>query len=676
MSTELNVEINNLSSSSSDESETLPQFANNEDRSILISHDKEEIETEFTDIPNEIEERNVSNKNDNKILETIVNDERGDVMITETHEENNTVEHSMPDESSINIQGKHDSKLTADEAESNTFKTEVPELDDNLILNNVEESLRVTRKRSPNYILDELDRLRYRLNWHKSFKTKIQPVEAFCSPSSHADDGTKNKAFTSSGRRSKGRPPQSAYSRRPNTSPSKYAKPRYPSPIRPFTSENVFPLRQKLSSKDDLEIDQNCTLESVLHQYTCSKKQFMTAFNNQCSIPPKDSRVVYSDILNSGLHGVEYELQSSKPNLIKIPKRSLKSSKSNEKPVGMLILMNPIVNTFSEVINLKFSFTEDRLEDKGNKQDNIAFSVISGNGSPFHLPLTASAAEEEEEDGKETRMLPGWKGSSPLWIPALTCTCTVGEIGYRSEKISDPQAEIQLEERIRRGSACSELTISPLQSPTQSNSKKFSGEEQTNNRDDNSNSNQWVYMKETKQPILSVLAIPAESLAGGLMKMQEYLQKIQMARVANMKVSGGLSVLSLAVLSGNIDAVSELLKVGADVNQSSCQTHSTALHEAVFAGYYDITIFLLSRGAVTACRDDSGSTVFHIACKRNDVVLTKALLRAPDALKALLLKDNKGRKALDIATGYLQMHIREFMVHKGIHVRARKSVMA
>jgi ankyrin repeat protein len=74
---------------------------------------------------------------------------------------------------------------------------------------------------------------------------------------------------------------------------------------------------------------------------------------------------------------------------------------------------------------------------------------------------------------------------------------------------------------------------------------------------------------------------------------------------------GGLSALLFAVRQGNIEAVSALLKAGADVNQVSTGDHTSPLLMATINGHFDLAKVLLERGANAKLASDAGTTPLY-----------------------------------------------------------------
>jgi len=74
---------------------------------------------------------------------------------------------------------------------------------------------------------------------------------------------------------------------------------------------------------------------------------------------------------------------------------------------------------------------------------------------------------------------------------------------------------------------------------------------------------------------------------------------------------GGLSALLFAVRQGNTEAVSALLKAGADVNQVSTGDHTSPLLMATINGHFDLAKLLLERGANAKLASDAGTTPLY-----------------------------------------------------------------
>ena len=74
---------------------------------------------------------------------------------------------------------------------------------------------------------------------------------------------------------------------------------------------------------------------------------------------------------------------------------------------------------------------------------------------------------------------------------------------------------------------------------------------------------------------------------------------------------GGLSALLFAVRQGNAEAVTALLKAGADVNQVSTGDHTSPLLMATINGHFDLAKMLLERGANAKLASDAGTTPLY-----------------------------------------------------------------
>ena len=80
----------------------------------------------------------------------------------------------------------------------------------------------------------------------------------------------------------------------------------------------------------------------------------------------------------------------------------------------------------------------------------------------------------------------------------------------------------------------------------------------------------------------------------------------------------------------------------------------TALHEAVFAGHTNVATYLIQKGINLCAKDVSGNTALHLACKQDDIVMTKTLLKFITTPKPFTIKDYKEKTPLDVAKGYLK----------------------
>ncbi|XP_032230472.1 nuclear factor NF-kappa-B p100 subunit isoform X2 [Nematostella vectensis] len=80
--------------------------------------------------------------------------------------------------------------------------------------------------------------------------------------------------------------------------------------------------------------------------------------------------------------------------------------------------------------------------------------------------------------------------------------------------------------------------------------------------------------------------------------------------------SQGMTPLHLATLKGNRELITELLRMGADLNVEDGNSGRSPLHHAVESGRYHVIEFLLSRGALVNQRTFSGNTAMHTAAGR------------------------------------------------------------
>lgn len=535
------------------------------------------------------------------------------------------------------------------------------------------------KRRKPKYILDELIRLQERQNWNKLFKTKIQP-EVNPSPKGSMLLSIPNDVV--------------AKKRRPYSSPAMRRSPVKNKSSSPTTHSKRASLSFSTTTESPHKstVDVNCNLETALRRYDCSPEQFEFSFKKDRTILPKDATEIYKEFSTSNpsnisLSSSPFKLTEGERNTIEINKSSLKSYKKDMKPVGMMLVVDPCLQTDSHLINLKFLYDDESDEmneneyEIENKPNNVIFTMISGTGYPFHLrPTISETDDDDDDDGNETRIIPGWQGHLPIWIPSLSCVCEMSRIGHSSVTLDDDgnsagntgHQRVCLDER----SVCSLASDKAMtQFFVNSASGAASNRASTATTTSGSGSSR---SKRTVQPSIdvSLIAFPARSQEEGMRLLHRSIDEILRRRTANLQLLGGLPVLNLAVLQGNLHAVAELVRAGADVNQRSQQTLSTALHEAVFAGCFDVASFLLNKGALTAIRDGDGSTALHLSCHKNDLVMTKALVRGVDVRKALLVKDNKGRTPLDLAQGLLSTYLREVMVKLGLVAKVpRKSLL-
>ena len=101
-----------------------------------------------------------------------------------------------------------------------------------------------------------------------------------------------------------------------------------------------------------------------------------------------------------------------------------------------------------------------------------------------------------------------------------------------------------------------------------------------------------------------------------------------------------------AVKNNNISEVVNLVSEGIDINVQDKRNGWTALHYAVYYGYYKTAKYLLENGALTEVRNKNGETPLHIAVKRGNIKLVKLLLEYGAETDVI---DNRGKKPLDYA---------------------------
>ncbi|RUM57035.1 MAG: hypothetical protein DSY60_05675 [Persephonella sp.] len=101
-----------------------------------------------------------------------------------------------------------------------------------------------------------------------------------------------------------------------------------------------------------------------------------------------------------------------------------------------------------------------------------------------------------------------------------------------------------------------------------------------------------------------------------------------------------------AVKHNNVSKVVNLVSEGLDVNVRDEKNGWTALHYAVYYGYYKTAKYLLENGALTEVRNKDGETPLHIAVKKGNIKLVKLLLEYGAETEVI---DNKGKKPIDYA---------------------------
>ena len=121
---------------------------------------------------------------------------------------------------------------------------------------------------------------------------------------------------------------------------------------------------------------------------------------------------------------------------------------------------------------------------------------------------------------------------------------------------------------------------------------------------------------------------------------EKIIQYLFLEKIAiNVLPEGTTPPLQLAVEKGQLVWVTQLVKLGAEVNYKN-QLGKTALLLATEAGYSDIISFLCQHGAEVGLADHFGDTPLHKAVMHNDFTSVKILLEAGADL------DQKNKQAL------------------------------
>ncbi|RUM61499.1 MAG: hypothetical protein DSY66_02060 [Persephonella sp.] len=101
-----------------------------------------------------------------------------------------------------------------------------------------------------------------------------------------------------------------------------------------------------------------------------------------------------------------------------------------------------------------------------------------------------------------------------------------------------------------------------------------------------------------------------------------------------------------AVKNNNMPKVVNILSEGLDVNVKEEKTGWTALHYAVYYGYYKTAKYLLENGANVNLKNRKGETPLHLAVKKGNVRMVKLLLEYGAEMD---IKDAYGKMAIDYA---------------------------
>ncbi|XP_069688378.1 poly [ADP-ribose] polymerase tankyrase-1-like [Periplaneta americana] len=106
-----------------------------------------------------------------------------------------------------------------------------------------------------------------------------------------------------------------------------------------------------------------------------------------------------------------------------------------------------------------------------------------------------------------------------------------------------------------------------------------------------------------------------------------------------------LTPLITAALYGNAEAVRQLLRAGANVDDAS-SSGSTALHHAALGGYLEVCRLLLARGASPDVSNSQHNTPLHLAAARGHLAIVKLLVQNGADVQ---LRNSAGDTAQDVA---------------------------
>ncbi|CAM9254600.1 unnamed protein product [Discosporangium mesarthrocarpum] len=112
--------------------------------------------------------------------------------------------------------------------------------------------------------------------------------------------------------------------------------------------------------------------------------------------------------------------------------------------------------------------------------------------------------------------------------------------------------------------------------------------------------------------------------------------------------SGGWTALHSAAYAGALDAVRELLALGADPDTGSSRESETALHLASRRGFAEVVVALVECGASTEERRAGSLTPLHVAALEGHPCTVRALLHAGAQVDA---RDDEGWTPLHFASG-------------------------
>lgn len=111
------------------------------------------------------------------------------------------------------------------------------------------------------------------------------------------------------------------------------------------------------------------------------------------------------------------------------------------------------------------------------------------------------------------------------------------------------------------------------------------------------------------------------------------------------KANPNLSPVTYGVMRGDIDFISKLIRMGADLNAKEKNKENTALHVAALKDNHTLITYLIAQGALPYIKDRLGKTFAHILAIFGSLKTLELTLRPAD----LTLKDMWGRTPLHIA---------------------------
>eukprot|EP01038_Epipyxis_sp_PR26KG_P013141 gene13141-17609_t len=405
-------------------------------------------------------------------------------------------------------------------------------------------------------------------------------------------------------------------------------------------------------------IDQDATLSDIpQHNFTTdfstilktniSAENFEMELKYQAYKLMKDSTKVFEIISDNIKNGRKAKTNSNNEfdldiSGLPVPGMVNTTDNSSTKKEGIVIILDPLTNTYNKQFVLRCTFSQRAPSNKLNNQQqatDLFFSsyltnqqmvtkdyVICSNGklmNEFNQKLT----NESVVDRKSIN-LPGWNGRPPLFIPSDSC----------------------------------QIQVLP-----------FHNDEEIDNNDDNNNINSNIKII----PKIKLFYFSNPSIKMAMKRISEVVQTSSLEKVANMQLLGGINVLNIASLHGNKQVVESLIRHGANVNARSANARYYApLHEAVIGGHIEIVKLLLSKGASQLVKDEGGNNPLHHTCMLGNIAIARLLMNSEHAKKSLLSLNNYDQKPMDVClNNFTRGQVEETMRKFKVFVKPRVSLL-